>query len=344
MSPRRLRYWQQKTELVGCRSRSRRTPRRSRGRSEDDAGYAFRDLVVLRAIVSLLDKGIPLQRIRRNLEMLRDRLPELDDPAAALRLWDEALRSPRRAPRWRLEEAGRAAAARVRRRSRSGPSARRRLAGGVRGRGSIRRGFRNRETRRRRGARLVRAGLRAGRRGVGLDRGRGGLREGARDRAGLRRRLLQPRRRPVQPGHSAPRRVAPSRPAWPERPTTSRRISISPTCSRKTATTGERWPTIGGRWQRIRSTRTCTSILRCSTRSSAGSDRPATIGAAICSSIPAAPGPRWPACDSSGSRSGPIGARKDGSAALRCRVRRPRRDRRSASSRSSSSPGRSGGA
>ena len=53
-----------------------------------DTGYAFRDLVVLRAIASLVDKGIPLQRIRRNLETLRDRLPGLDDPAVALRLWN----------------------------------------------------------------------------------------------------------------------------------------------------------------------------------------------------------------------------------------------------------------
>lgn len=55
----------------------------------DGDGYAFRDLVVLRAILSLLDKGIPLQRIRRNLETVRDRLPDLDDPAGALRLWGE---------------------------------------------------------------------------------------------------------------------------------------------------------------------------------------------------------------------------------------------------------------
>lgn len=61
----------------------------SAGLDEREEGYAFRDLVVLRAIVSLIDKGIPLQSIRRNLETLRDRLPELDDPAAALRLWDE---------------------------------------------------------------------------------------------------------------------------------------------------------------------------------------------------------------------------------------------------------------
>jgi tetratricopeptide (TPR) repeat protein len=59
------------------------------GPSNAEEGYGFRDLVVLRAILSLLDKGIPLQRIRRNLETLRDRLPDMDDPAAALRLLDE---------------------------------------------------------------------------------------------------------------------------------------------------------------------------------------------------------------------------------------------------------------
>ena len=77
VSPRRLRYWQ-RTELV-----------ESLAVASDDGGYAFRDLVVLRAILALLDKGIPLQRIRRNLETVRDRLPDLDDPAAALRLWGE---------------------------------------------------------------------------------------------------------------------------------------------------------------------------------------------------------------------------------------------------------------
>ena len=101
VSPRRLRYWQ-KTELVEPLT----SADAARPDGIDDEGYAFRDLVVLRAIVSLVDKGIPLQRIRRNLEILRDRLPELDDPAAALRLWDEA--SDRIVVRHdgRLEEAG----------------------------------------------------------------------------------------------------------------------------------------------------------------------------------------------------------------------------------------------
>ncbi|MCH8277729.1 MAG: hypothetical protein IIC12_02205 [Proteobacteria bacterium] len=69
----------------------------------------MRDVVVLRAILSLLDKGIPLQRIRRNLETVRDRLPDLDDPAAALRLLGErGEKSDRLVLRHdgRLEEAG----------------------------------------------------------------------------------------------------------------------------------------------------------------------------------------------------------------------------------------------
>lgn len=74
VSPGRLRYWQ-RTDLAQA----------STGESEG-GGYGFRDLVVLRGILSLLDKGIPLQRIRRNIEILRERLPELTDPAAALRL------------------------------------------------------------------------------------------------------------------------------------------------------------------------------------------------------------------------------------------------------------------
>ncbi|HIF92021.1 MAG: tetratricopeptide repeat protein [Myxococcales bacterium] len=77
VSPGRLRYWQ-RTKLVESLAT---------GAAGD--GYGFRDLVVLRAILSLVDKGIPLQRIRRNLETLRDRLPELDDPVAALRVFGE---------------------------------------------------------------------------------------------------------------------------------------------------------------------------------------------------------------------------------------------------------------
>lgn len=77
VSPRRLRYWK-KTRLVS-----------SQAEEAAEDGYGFRDLVVLRAIVSMIDRGIPLQRIRRELDTLRDRLPDLADPARALRLASE---------------------------------------------------------------------------------------------------------------------------------------------------------------------------------------------------------------------------------------------------------------
>ena len=118
VSPRRLRYWQ-KTELLSTIETDSYEPvigsdveLEIEGAVDDAAGddsgegYAFRDLVVLRAIVSLVDKGIPLQRIRSNLEILRDRLPELDDPAAALRLWGESSAKLVVRHDGRLEEAG----------------------------------------------------------------------------------------------------------------------------------------------------------------------------------------------------------------------------------------------
>lgn len=77
VSPRRLRYWK-KIRLVGASSEP-----------QDESGYGFRDLVVLRTIVSMIERGVSIQRIRRHLEVLRDRLPELAEPASALRLASE---------------------------------------------------------------------------------------------------------------------------------------------------------------------------------------------------------------------------------------------------------------
>ena len=48
--------------------------------------YTFRDLVALRAAVELLDRGIPLQRVRRNLQALREAMPELEQPLNRLRI------------------------------------------------------------------------------------------------------------------------------------------------------------------------------------------------------------------------------------------------------------------
>ena len=51
--------------------------------------FEFRDLVCVRGILSLLEQGVPLRRIRRNVEILRDRLPEVNDPLRSLRVWVE---------------------------------------------------------------------------------------------------------------------------------------------------------------------------------------------------------------------------------------------------------------
>ena len=52
--------------------------------------FDFRDLSSLRALVGLLDRGVPMRRIRRSVERVRERWPELERPLGALRLWDGA--------------------------------------------------------------------------------------------------------------------------------------------------------------------------------------------------------------------------------------------------------------
>ncbi len=54
------------------------------------ASFDFRDLLSLRALVSLLDRGVPMRRIRRSVERVREHWPELERPLGALRLWDGA--------------------------------------------------------------------------------------------------------------------------------------------------------------------------------------------------------------------------------------------------------------
>jgi tetratricopeptide (TPR) repeat protein len=93
VSPRRLRYWR-KTQLVGASAARNGVEGGAESGAEigpdrEDGGYGFRDLVVLRTIVSMIDRGVSIQRIRRQLEILRGRLPELPEPAGALRLASE---------------------------------------------------------------------------------------------------------------------------------------------------------------------------------------------------------------------------------------------------------------
>lgn len=71
----RLRYWQ-RTRLFAVPERDAET-------------FGFGDLVTVRRVVSLLEQGVSLRRIRRSLETLRRHLPDVDQPLGALRVWHE---------------------------------------------------------------------------------------------------------------------------------------------------------------------------------------------------------------------------------------------------------------
>jgi tetratricopeptide (TPR) repeat protein len=77
ISPARLRYWE-RIALV-----------RPSGQRDARPAFGFGDLVRLRGVVGLLRQGVPLRRIRRSLHAAAQHLPEMSDPLAALRLWDE---------------------------------------------------------------------------------------------------------------------------------------------------------------------------------------------------------------------------------------------------------------
>jgi len=75
ISAARLRSWE-RSALV-----------RPSAREGERPAYGFRDLVCVKAILVLLDHGVPLRRIRRTVEAVRERIPELDEPVAQLRVW-----------------------------------------------------------------------------------------------------------------------------------------------------------------------------------------------------------------------------------------------------------------
>lgn len=70
----RLRYWAQ-TGFVG--------PSVRRG---GRAYYTFEDLIGVKVAKELLDGGLPLQRVRRNLDALRAALPDVERPLTRLRV------------------------------------------------------------------------------------------------------------------------------------------------------------------------------------------------------------------------------------------------------------------
>jgi len=75
LSPARLRYWQ-RTELIPG----------SPGDANQPA-FGFRDLVCIRTVMALLERGVPIRRIRRSVARIRERLPEIERPLDSLRVW-----------------------------------------------------------------------------------------------------------------------------------------------------------------------------------------------------------------------------------------------------------------
>lgn len=73
ISRRQLQYWAD-TDLVPPASRT----------SGGHHRYTFQDLVALRAAKRLIDAGVSVQRIRRSIQALRRRLPEVERPLAEL--------------------------------------------------------------------------------------------------------------------------------------------------------------------------------------------------------------------------------------------------------------------
>ncbi len=72
VSSSRLRYWE-RTELV-----------RASGSCEGRPAFGFEDLVQARRLLSLVEEGVPVRRIRRSLSDLRARIPDLADPLRVL--------------------------------------------------------------------------------------------------------------------------------------------------------------------------------------------------------------------------------------------------------------------
>jgi tetratricopeptide (TPR) repeat protein len=76
ISPARLRYWD-RAALVRP------------GIAGGPHAFGFTDLKAIQTVVGLLARGVPLQTIRRSVELVRCRLPDVEQPARSLRLWLE---------------------------------------------------------------------------------------------------------------------------------------------------------------------------------------------------------------------------------------------------------------
>jgi len=81
VSRKRLRYWNRTALLEPAENRAAGDSPKQRSEFE------FRDLVTVRSVLSLLDRGVSLRRIRRSIDALRKRIPEVDRPLTSLRTW-----------------------------------------------------------------------------------------------------------------------------------------------------------------------------------------------------------------------------------------------------------------
>jgi tetratricopeptide (TPR) repeat protein len=77
----RLRYWERTALLEPAVARDSGDSRR------EGSEFEFRDLVTVRSVLSLLDRGVSLRRIRRSVDALRKRIPDVDRPLGSLRPW-----------------------------------------------------------------------------------------------------------------------------------------------------------------------------------------------------------------------------------------------------------------
>ncbi len=82
----RLKYWERTALLEPVAVRDSGDSRREGGEFE------FRDLVTVRSVLSLLDRGVSLRRIRRSVDTLRKQIPDVDRPLGSLRPWVDGSR------------------------------------------------------------------------------------------------------------------------------------------------------------------------------------------------------------------------------------------------------------
>ena len=77
----RLRYWERTALLEPAAARDCGASRR------EGSEFEFGDLIAVRSVLSLLDRGVSLRRIRRSVDALRKRIPDVDRPLGSLRPW-----------------------------------------------------------------------------------------------------------------------------------------------------------------------------------------------------------------------------------------------------------------